>query len=38
MKDGQTDRQQDLLPDRKARLILHILFLENSKAVALILT
>ena len=30
--------QQDLSPDRIARLILHILFLENSKSVTLILT
>ena len=30
--------KQDLSPDRIARLILHILFLENSKSVALILT
>ena len=27
--------KQDLSPDRIARLILHILFLENSKSVAL---
>ena len=30
--------QQDLSPDRIARLIFHILFLENSKSVTLILT
>ena len=30
--------KQDLSPDRIARLILNILFLENSKSVALILT
>ena len=30
--------KQDLSPDRIARLILHILFLENSKSVTLILT
>ena len=30
--------QQDLFPDRIARLILHILFLENSKSMTLILT
>ena len=29
--------KQDLSPDRIARLILHILFLENSKSVTLIL-
>ena len=30
--------QQDLSPDRIARLILHILFLGNSKFMTLILT
>ena len=30
--------EQDLSPDRIARLILHILFLENSKSVTLIWT
>ena len=30
--------KQDLSPDRIAGLILHILFLENSKSVTLILT
>ena len=31
-------KKQDLSPDRIARLILHILFLEYSKSVTLILT
>ena len=33
-----TQTEQDLSPDRIARLILHILFLEKSKSVTLILT
>ena len=35
---SQAQAKQDLSPDRIARLILHILFLENSKSVTLILT
>ena len=34
----QVLQKQDLSPDRIARLILHILFLEISKSVTLILT
>ena len=34
----KAQNKQDLSPDRIAHLILHILFLENSKSVTLILT
>ena len=35
---GDKVRKQDLSPDRIAHLIMHILFLEYSKSVTLILT
>ena len=38
MKERDRGGGQDLSPDRIARLILHILFLKNSKSVTLILT
>ena len=37
-KTTTTKNQQDLSPDRIAYLILHFLFLENSKSLTLILT